>query len=30
MTKAIKNEIAKEDSSFGLTRYCFYDEPFEM
>jgi ferredoxin-NADP reductase len=30
MTEAIKNEIAKENSPFGLTRYCFYDEPFEM
>lgn len=30
LVKAISNEAGKENSTFGYTRYCIYDEPFEM
>lgn len=31
MTKAIKREADKENSKFlGVTRYCLYEEPFDM
>jgi predicted ferric reductase len=30
LTGAVKAEAAKENSVFGLTRFCLYDEPYEM
>jgi predicted ferric reductase len=30
MTKLVKEEVAKENSIFGLTRYAVYEDPFEM
>ena len=30
MTEVIKKEARKENSPLGLTRYCLYEEPFEM
>jgi predicted ferric reductase len=30
MIKDIRSEASKENSRFGLTRFCLYDEPFEM
>ena len=30
LTQMVKSEASKENSYLGLTRYCLYDEPFEM
>jgi hypothetical protein len=30
LTRMVKAEAAKENSYLGLTRYCLYDEPYEM
>jgi hypothetical protein len=30
LTRMVKEEAAKENSYLGLTRYCLYDEPYEM
>jgi predicted ferric reductase len=30
LIQMVKKEASKENSIFGLTRYCLYDEPYEM
>jgi hypothetical protein len=30
LTRTVKAEASKENSFLGLTRYCLYDEPYEM
>jgi Ferric reductase like transmembrane component/Ferric reductase NAD binding domain len=30
LTRVVKAEASKENSYLGLTRYCLYDEPYEM
>ena len=30
LTRMVKAEASKENSYLGLTRYCLYDEPYEM
>lgn len=30
LTQMVKSEASKENSYLGLTRYCLYDEPYEM
>ena len=30
LTSMVKKEASKENSYFGLTRFCLYDEPYEM
>jgi Ferric reductase like transmembrane component/Ferric reductase NAD binding domain len=30
LTRMVKTEASKENSYLGLTRYCLYDEPYEM